>query len=96
MKVARLLELLKAVDPDAEILVFPPYADATDGACLREVIAPCDYWPHEVGQCNGEPYEIFYPGQPEDVAPPHTNVMREQMRVVLIGEELGNFRLGEK
>lgn len=92
VKVSQLVELLKAADPNAEVLVFPPHADPTDGAPLAEVLVPDDYWTHETGLCNGSDYEIFYPGAPEAIAPPYSNVDRRKLKVVLVGEELGNFR----
>lgn len=93
MKVYELLERLANADPEALVLVFLPYADASDGAVLGDVIVRDDLWNHEYGLYGGRPYEVFYPGAPEGRDPLYSNVEVEPIRVVLIGEHLGNFRL---
>ncbi|WP_228874445.1 hypothetical protein [Paraburkholderia saeva] len=93
MKVYQLLERLANADPEALVLVFLPYADVSDGAVLGDVIVRDDLWNHESGLYGGRPYEVFYPGAPEEREPLYSNVKVERVRVVLIGEELGNFRL---
>ncbi|REE17131.1 hypothetical protein B0G71_0069 [Paraburkholderia sp. BL27I4N3] len=93
MKVYELLERLANADPEALVLVFMPYADAADGAVLGDVIVRDDLWNHESGLYGGRPYEVFYPGVPEEREPLYSNVKVERVKVVLIGEELGNFHL---
>ncbi|MFL9900032.1 hypothetical protein PQR71_18065 [Paraburkholderia fungorum] len=93
MRVCELLALLSCADPEALLLVFPQYPDFSDGAVLRDVIVPESLWTRESGLCSGKPYEFFYPEDPDPVTSPHSNVSTERVAVVLIGEDLGNFRL---
>ncbi|MEI5996292.1 hypothetical protein H3V53_03440 [Paraburkholderia bengalensis] len=89
MKVRELMAHLAQADPDAVVLLFPQHADSTDGAELKEIIVPESSWVHEVGE--GGELEVFYPAEPrkdENRGPMRTT--RE--RVVLLGEELGNYR----
>ena len=53
MKVRELVELLEPADPDAEVLVFPQYADPSDGGPLAEVTIPEQRWTHETEICEG-------------------------------------------
>lgn len=83
-------------EPDAEVFVFPPYANPADGVPLAEVIVPSNFCTHETGRCKGSLYDLYYPGEAHIVEPEFSDVETERVRVVLIGEEMGNFRLGEK
>jgi hypothetical protein len=93
MKVYELLGRLANADPEALVLVFMPYADADDSAVLGDVIVRDDLWNHESGLYGARPYEVFYPGVPEEREPLYSDVKVERVKVVLIGEELGNFHL---
>lgn len=93
MKVSELLDRLSGADPEALVLVFPQYPDYSDGAVLRDVIVPEKHWTHETGVWSGKPYDAFYPTDPNPEIPPSPDVVTEQVAVVLIGEDLGNFRL---
>jgi len=81
-------------DPDAYVLVFPAYADPSDGDEVREVMIPPAAWVHEQGTSFGAPYEVFFPGELGEPDLEHEQVTQEYVRVVLIGSELGNFRIG--
>ena len=96
MRVRELLDRLGGADPEALVLVFPQYPDYSDAAVLRDVIVPEKHWTHESGLCSGEPYEVFYPMDPDPLMPPYSDVRTERVAVVLIGEDLGNFRLPPK
>jgi hypothetical protein len=97
MRVHELLALLRCADPAALVLVFPQYPDPSDGAVLRDVIVPEKQWTRETGLCGGKRYEFFYPEDPDPVtSSPSAEVSTEQVAVVLIGEDLGNFRLPPK
>lgn len=93
MNVRELIALLSGADPDAVVLVFPPHADPCDGGVLEDVIVEEAMWTHETGLCQGSPYETFYPGAPTPVEPSFSNVSTNQVKVVLLGEELNNSRI---
>ncbi|MGE8165978.1 hypothetical protein ACQKRQ_38285 [Paraburkholderia sp. NPDC080076] len=48
---------------------------------------------HEAGLYCERPCEVFYPGSPEGRDPLYSNVKVERIKAVLIGKELGKFRL---
>ena len=62
MRVRELIALLADADPEAVVLVFPQYADDTDGGELGDVLIPTAPWIHETGVCLRRRYEVFYPG----------------------------------
>ncbi|ANB74911.1 hypothetical protein AYM40_20895 [Paraburkholderia phytofirmans OLGA172] len=62
MKVHELIALLSGADPEAIVLVFPPYADPSDGGPVGDVIVEEHAWTRETGLRQGRQYETFYPG----------------------------------
>ena len=82
---------LAEANPEAVVLVFRQYADSTDGAELREVIVPERPWTRETGDDRKSTYEIFYPDEPQTVER-GSSVRVTHTPVVLLGEELGNYR----
>ncbi|MFM0553589.1 hypothetical protein P0D69_21800 [Paraburkholderia sediminicola] len=93
MKVSQFLAILSEADPEAQVLVFPPHADPSDGGPPQDVIVEDKFWTHESGLYEGRPYESYYPDQAEPMEHLYTDVAIRRVRVVLVGEELGNFRL---
>ncbi|MEM5460826.1 hypothetical protein VSR69_39320 [Paraburkholderia phytofirmans] len=91
MKVRELIERLAEADPEAVVLVFPQYADSTDGAELQDVIVPDKPWTRETSEDGKSPCEVFYPGGPQAVER-GIGVHVTRTPVVLLGEELGNYR----
>ena len=89
-----LMAHLAKADPEAYVLAFPAYADPSDGDEVGEVIVAPDPWVHEQGNCLGTPYEVFLPGELAVSNSERKVANREYVRVVLIGPELGNFRVG--
>jgi hypothetical protein len=70
------------------------HADVSDGGVLGDVIVPDVLWNHETGVCSGSTYEAaLYPGIPEPRVSPYSNVRIERVKVILVGEELGNLHL---
>jgi hypothetical protein len=96
MRVRELLASLSGADPDALVLVFPQYPSFSDGAVLRDVIVPEIPWTRESGLWANKPYENFYPTEKNPAMSPAADVITEQVPVVLLGEDLGNFRLQVK
>lgn len=94
MRVRELMAHLAKADHEAYVLVFPAYADPSDGDEVGEVIVASDPWVHEQGNCLGTPFEVFRPGEFEEANSERAVANREYVRVVLIGPELGNFRVG--
>ncbi|WP_207002723.1 hypothetical protein [Trinickia mobilis] len=93
MRVRELIALLSNADPEAVVLAFQPFADSTEGGEVREVLLPEVPWIHEAGAWAGSRYEVFYPGEAEVRDGSYSTVEVRSMSVVLVGEELGNFRL---
>ena len=94
MKVHELIALLSGADPEAIVLIFPPYADPSDGGPVWDVVVEEHAWTRETGLCQGRRYETFYPWGPDPEAPAEATT--EEVWVVLIGEELGNIRPPQK
>lgn|ERR1700761_389835 len=92
MNVRKLIELLKDADPEAVVLVFPPHADVSDGGQLEDVIVEVRSWTCETRVERGKSYENFYPWAYEATSEASSEVSIKQVRVVLVGEELDNFR----
>jgi hypothetical protein len=61
MKVHELIALLSGADPEAIVLIFPPYADPSDGGPVWDVVVEEHAWTRETGLCQGRRYETFYP-----------------------------------
>jgi hypothetical protein len=91
VKVRELVERLAEADQEAVVLVFPQYADSTDGAELREVIVPDNPWTRETSEDGKSACEVFYPGEPRAVERV-MGVRVTRTHVVLLGEEFGNYR----
>jgi hypothetical protein len=94
MRVRELMAHLANADPDAYVLSFPAYADPTDGDEVGEVMVPPDPWVHVRGTCLGTSYEVFLPEGLEETSSEREVASRDYVRVVLIGPELTNFRVG--
>jgi hypothetical protein len=93
MRVRELIEKLAEADPEAVVLVYPPHADFDDGGQLGDVLLPAQPWIWEIAVWSGERYETFYPGEAEKRDESYSNVETQRVPVVLLGEELQNFRL---
>ncbi|MFB9125728.1 hypothetical protein E2553_36065 [Paraburkholderia dipogonis] len=94
VRVRELMACLEKADPNAYVLAFPAYADPSDGDEVGEVLVPQDLWVHEHGTCVGTTYEAFLPATFAESDPAREVASRDHVRVVLIGPELGNFRVG--
>jgi hypothetical protein len=96
MRVHELVASLIDADPEALVPVFPQHADFSDGAVLRDVIVPRDLWTRETGMWSGVPYETFYPEEQNSEIQQSPAAAVERVAVVLMGEDLGNFRLSSR
>lgn len=85
MKVAQLIALLRAANPDSTVMIVPPGEMEQDAEEVRIISSGSVGWTREHGVGKGRPYETLYMGEPHhELRTSCERVTYESVQVVLL------------